>query len=128
YELRATWLAPTWPGGVVDHYEVDFDGESYRTTTRTEITVGDLLPSTQHTVTVRAVSTDGLTGPDSTVTGSTAAASPTPTPGGLDDAWDSMVSSRDWDTVINTFSQNVGHTVLDGPPIVAGTIESEYDG
>jgi len=66
-----SWLAPADPnvGGVIDHYEIDLNGTDFNWNYQsTSLTISDLDPDTQYTITVRAVNNYHLVGPSATVT------------------------------------------------------------
>jgi hypothetical protein len=125
-ELQADWVAPT-TGGAVTHYEVDVDGTPHDWDLLSPpSTIGDLTPSTEYEIGVRAVGPGGA-GPTTNAFGMTRAVSPT-TP--FEEVWDDMIASHSLITVRNTFAQYTGfqaagYALAD---LVPGPIESQYDG
>lgn len=61
--ITASWLMPSW-GGTISHYEVSLNGQVFADDVLTVgLVIDGLTPDTEYLVEVRAVSTDGISGP-----------------------------------------------------------------
>lgn len=126
--IRVAWLAPTWTGGTVARYEVDLGALDYDYNVQTtEVTITGLDPDTEYTVTVRAVSTDGLTGPDSAVTVRTNVDTPPPPPLS---GWQEVFEGQDFEALADWYDAAIGlaGVGLDAGDMVPGSLATTHDG